>query len=332
MKKTILLLPVFIMLFNHFGYSQTASLPPNGKAVTEIFTDFHYNIDDTSKTTGFGMNRAYIGYNYQPEGDFSGSVILNVGSPEDLSSGAKHRKYAFFREASMSYTKDKLKISFGITSTRATLFQQTFMGKRYIADNFESKNGYSFVADMGFALDYTINNIFKVDFTLMNGEGYSDLQMNNSVRTAVGLNITPFSNGVIRLYTDFDHPNNVWQNLSIMFIGYKTELITFGAEAAYKTNVDKVSGHNGWGFSGTCAVTVAPKTEVFGRYDHTSSSVMPDQTLNWNLKNDGDFATFGFQYTFNQYAQIALDYQGTYTYNPERRNSDGIFLNAHFKF
>lgn len=332
MKKTILWLIVLIMTINQHVYSQTVNNSAKGKAVTEIFTDFHYNIDDTSKTTGFGMNRAYFGYNYQPEGDFSGSVILNVGSPEDLTSGAKHRKYAFFREASMSYTKDKLKISFGITTTKATLFQQTFLGKRYIADNFESKNGYSFVADMGVALDYTISDIFKMDFTLMNGEGYSELQMNNSVRTAVGLNITPISNGVIRLYTDFDHPNNVWQNLSIIFIGYKNELITFGAEAAYKTNVDKINGHHGWGLSGTCAVTVAPKTEVFGRYDFTSSSIMPDETLQWNRTNDGEFATFGFQYTFNQNAQLALDYQGTNPYNPGMGNSDGIFLNAHFKF
>jgi hypothetical protein len=332
MKKTILPLLVLIMTINQHGYSQTTNTSTKGKAVTEIFTDFHYNIDDTSKTTGFGMNRAYFGYNYQPEGDFSGSIILNLGSPEDLTAGAKHRKYSFFREASLSYTKDKLKMSFGITTTRATIFQQTFLGKRYIADNFQSKNGYSYVADVGFVLDYTINNIFKVDFAVMNGEGYSELQLDNSVKSSVGINIVPVKNTVIRLYSDFDHPNNVWQNLSIIFVGYKNQLITFGAEAAYKTNIDKISGHDGWGFSGTCAVTVAPKTEVFGRYDYTSSSVMPDETLHWNSKNDGQFATFGFQYTFNQYAQLALDYQGTFPYNPGTGNSDGIFLNAHFKF
>jgi hypothetical protein len=330
MMKRFCLLSLSALIMN-VTLSQTPTLP-KGKAVTEIFTDFHYMISDTSNTTGFGLNRAYFGYNYLPEGDFSGSVILNIGSPEDLAAGAKHRRYPFFREASMAYTKDKLKISFGITTTRATIFQQTFLAKRYVADNFQSKNGYSFVADLGVVVDYTINDFLKVDFTMMNGEGYSELQLNNSVKSSFGMNIVPFRNGVIRLYSDFDHPNDVWQNLSMIFFGYKNEKLTFGAEAARKTNIDKVSGHNGWGFSTTCAVVIAKKTEVFGRYDFTASAVMPGETLQWNKKNDGKFGIFGFQYTFNQYAQLALDYQGTFPYNPASANANGIFLNAHFKF
>jgi hypothetical protein len=329
MKKTFLLIISILSLTNSF--SQTPVLP-KGKAVTEIFTDFHYMINDTANTTGFGLNRAYFGYNYLPDGDFSGSVILNAGSPEDLAAGAKHRRYPFFREASIAYTKDKLKVSFGITTTRSLIFQQTFLGKRYVADNFEAKNGYSIVADLGVVVDYTINDFVKVDFTVMNGEGYSELQLNNSVKSSVGLNLVPFRNGVLRFYTDFDHPNMVWQNLSIIFFGYKNERITFGAEAARKTNMDKINGHNGWGFSSTCAVTVADKTELFGRYDYTTSSVPADESLQWNKKNDGKFGVIGLQYTFNQYAQLALDYQGTFPYNPAAANSNGIFLNAHFKF
>ncbi|HEX2974714.1 MAG TPA: hypothetical protein VHO68_02160 [Bacteroidales bacterium] len=328
MKKRLLFIVVSLFTAQYI-FSQSAQ---SGKAVAELFTDFHYMINDTVRTTGFGINRAYIGYNYTPEGPFSGSMILNIGSPEELAAGAKHRRYPFFREASLSYTKDKLKMSFGITTARATIFQQNFMGKRYIADNFQSKNAYCYVADMGFVLDYTINNRVKVDFTVMNGEGYSELQLDNSVKTSAGINIVPFTNSVIRLYYDIDHPNNIWQSLSMIFLGYKNQNINFGAEAAYKTNLDKTNGHDAWGYSATCAVKVANRTELFGRYDHSTSTVLNGEVIGWNLKNDGDLGIFGIQYTFNQYAQFALDYQGIFPDNPLLRNSNGIFLNAHFKF
>ena len=126
MKKKLILL-----LFSFTGclifYSQ--SIFSQGKPITEIFTDFHYNLKDTSKTTGFGLNRAYIGYNFLPAGSFSATVILNIGSPDDLAPGSVHRRYSFFREASIAYIKDNLTITLGITGTRLFDFQQKFWGK-----------------------------------------------------------------------------------------------------------------------------------------------------------------------------------------------------------
>jgi hypothetical protein len=329
MKKTLLLF-LCASLSIQFAKSQVASIP--GKPITEIFTDFHYIPGDTSRTTGFGINRAYLGYNFLPQGNFSGTVILNIGNPSELSENEKHRRYAFFREASLSWKKDNLSVSFGITSTRSTIFQQMFLGKRYIADNFESINGYTIVADLGIAVDYKINDIIKVDFCLLNGEGYSELQMNDGLKTSFGINITPFEKGVIRLYGDFNRLPEMWQNTAICFIGYKDEGLTFGAEAAYKTKLDRVTGHDAWGFSATCAKSILRNTEVFARYDYTTSMTDPGEVLNWNYRMDGQFGVFGFQYTFNSYAQIAVDYQGTIPYNPSCANSNAIFVNAHFKF
>ena len=105
----------------------------SGTPIAEIFTDFHFNLNDTSKTTGFGLNRAYLGYNFLPVGNFSATLILNIGNPDDLPPDPNHRRYAYFREASLSWTKDKLNLTFGITSTRLWDFQQKFWGKRYVA-------------------------------------------------------------------------------------------------------------------------------------------------------------------------------------------------------
>ena len=97
--KKILPFLIFAILFEQAASSQTTTI--TGKPIAEIFTDFHLNLNDTAKTTGFGLNRAYLGYNFLPGGNFSGSVIVYIGSPDELSSGAVHRRYAYCREASL---------------------------------------------------------------------------------------------------------------------------------------------------------------------------------------------------------------------------------------
>lgn len=122
--KKILPLLLLTILFEQAASSQTTEI--SGKPIAEIYTDFHLNLNDTAKTTGFGLNRAYLGYNFLPAGNFSGSIIVNIGSPDDLPEGAIHRRYAYFREASLSWTNEKINVSFGITGTRIQNYQQKF--------------------------------------------------------------------------------------------------------------------------------------------------------------------------------------------------------------
>jgi hypothetical protein len=311
-------------------YCQTVTL--QGKPVTEIYTDFHYNINDTTKTTGFGINRALFGYEFTPGGDFTARIVLNIGSPEDLSSGAMHRRYAHFREACFSYTKDKLKLSFGITATRIFEFQQKFWGKRYLANNYQSENEYGYIADLGLVADYKFSDVVKGDITIMNGEGYSELQIDNSLRTSIGLTITPGNKLAFRVYADISKPLGIMQNTLIGFAGFKNDLITIGGEVSYKSNLDRVDGHHAWGLSGTGGVNLTPKTELFMRYDHSASVIPAGEIFQWNNTMDGDFMITGVQYTFNQYTRFAINYRVTDPYDISRQNTDAIYINAHFRF
>ncbi|HEX2968997.1 MAG TPA: hypothetical protein VHO46_07805 [Bacteroidales bacterium] len=325
MKKTALVTTVVLILLSYKANSQ---------AITEVFADFHYYINDTlhSDNNGFGLTRAYLGYNYHPEGEFSGTLILNVCSPSDLAEGSKERRYAYFREASVTWTKDDLSMSFGMTTTRSLSFQQKFYGKRYVADNFEAINGYSTVADLGFTADYVINDFLKVDFTFMNGEGYNNLHIDNSIKSSFGVNIIPFEKGIMRLYADFDRPGGTWQQLYIGFIGYKSDLIMIGGEAAFKTNIDGTDSHDSWGFSSTGSIRVADKTEIFGRYDYTISNEISGESLPWNYMKDRQFFIAGAQYTFNDNFKLALDYQGNYPISGRVPPTRSVFLNTFFKF
>jgi hypothetical protein len=328
--KNYLLLIVILLFEWQTLYNQTVN--STGYPIAEIFTDFHLNLNDTSKTSGFALNRAYFGYNFIPDNHFSGMVIINAGVPDDLAPGSIPRRYVYIREASLSYSNEKLKIAFGITGTRLFEYQQKFWGKRYVANTYQSINGYGFIADLGIVIDYHFNDIFKIDFTLMNGEGYSNIQLDNGLRTSAGLTITPESGLAFRIYFDLERVNTVWQPMFVGFAGFKNDKITIGAEVTYKSNLDLTEGHDAWGFSGTGSVNLTGKTELFARYDHSKSATVPGETQQWNYLNDGDFLVIGIQYSFNKYVKIALDYQGTYPFDNDSQKSEEILLNALFKF
>jgi hypothetical protein len=319
-----------IALFSKVSYGQTTET--YGKPITEIFTDFHVNFNDTTKNTGFDLNRAYLGFHFMPGGKISAKGILNIGSPDDLAAGSLPRRYAYFREASLIWTDEKLTVSFGITGTRIFEFQQRFWGKRYVANTYQSINGYGFVADLGFVVDYKFSEIWKADLSVMNGEGYSNLQLDNNLRTSLGLTITPTKTIALRIYGDIQNVDGLWQPIFIAFAGFRNDLITIGGEISYKSNIDRVRGHHVWGVSSTGGINLTEKLELFGRYDYSSSKTIMNDIMKWNYLKDGSFAIIGLQYTLSPYAKIALNYQGKYPYSPTMMATDMLFLNALFKF
>jgi hypothetical protein len=328
--KKILLVALVSVYFCHVNYSQTSEI--TGKPLVEIFTDFHTIVNDTTKTTGFSLNRAQFGYNFLPGGNFSSTIIINIGNPQDLALVINPRRYAYFREASVTYSKDKLNISFGIANTRIFNYQQKFWGKRYIAPEYQATNGYGTVADLGIVMDYIFNDIVKIDMAVLNGEGYSNIQLDNSLKITSGITITPDKQLAFRLYGDMMRINGVWQNTMIAFAGFKNDLITFGVEASYKSNLEPLQGHDGWGVSTTGAVKIIEKSELFVRFDYSASTQVPGDTLQWNYKRDGSFLIAGIQRTLSNNVKLALNYQGTFPYNPESQISNAVFLNALFKF
>jgi hypothetical protein len=324
--------PVLALIFilNPSLFGQTKEI--EGKPVAEIFTDFHINFNDTLEKTGFALNRAYLGYQYLPEGNFSGKIVITIGTPEDLVSGSEPRRYAYFREASLTWSDKNIIVTMGITGTRIFEFQQRFWGKRYIAKPYQSINGYGYVADLGIAVDYVINDLIKTDLTVMNGEGYSNIQLDNNVRTSLGVTITPGEKFAFRLYGDFQRVEGLWQPVFIGFAGFRNELLYIGSEVSYKSNIDLTEGHHAWGISATGGINLNKKTELFGRFDFVSSVIVPNEILKWNYQSDGNFVIAGIQYSLSQDVKIAINYQGRYPYDPAGFISDLVYLNALFKF
>ncbi len=328
--KRLLHVLLFLITFAQILNSQT--FLSQGKPFVEIFTDFHYNLDDTSKTTGFGLDRVYLGYNYTPAGNFSAMIIINLGNPDDLAAGSVPKRYAYFREASIKYTKDRLTLNFGMVNTRFEDYQQGFWGKRYLGPEYQAIYGYCPVADLGVVIDYQLNDFVRVNFSLLNGEGYTNVQADNSIKTGVGIIInTPF-NTVFKLYSDIMKPGGVWQSTMVAFAGFKNDKFSFGAEASYKTNLDLLSGHNVYGISGTGSIFLNEKSEVFGRYDYASSAVMPGEDFRWDYTKDETYFIAGFQYILSDNLKMALNYRRTNPYESGKQTTNAIYLNAAFRF
>jgi len=325
------ILPTLFFFITACQFINSQTLVSQGKPVGEIFTDFHYSIDDTSKTTGFGINRAYLGYNYTPGGNFSALIIINIGTPEDLSEGSVPKRYGFFREASIAYKKEKLTLNFGMVSTRYADFQQAFWGKRYLAPEYQATYGYGSVADIGIVADYRFSDLLKFDLSLLNGKGYTNVQVDNSLKTALGVNITTSNHIFIRLYGDLMKTQDVLQNTLIGFAGIKNSIFSIGVEYSHKTNLDLLKTHDVWGLSSTGSIFLNKKTEIFARYDYAASVKEPNEVLQWDYTKDATCFIGGIQRTFNNYFQIALNYRITNPYDPAKKTSNAIYVNAHFK-
>lgn len=301
------------------------------KPVAEIFTNFHYNFTGDSITNGFDIKRAYLGSSYSVDDHFSGTLVIDIGNPEDLSSGSVSKRYATFREASINYEDSKLRISLGIVSTKIFAFQQRFWGKRYIAKPFQGLNGYGNVADLGVIATYKVSDNFEFDLSVMNGKGHSVIQIDKSLKVHTGITFSPGEYIYFRGYGDYMKRESISQFTLVGFGGYKTGHFYTGAEISYKSNLDLTESHNAWGFSTTSGIKLPGNTEYFIRYDYSTSVVPDGELVQWNYLKDGSTLITGLQYTFNSNLKMALDYQSFYPADRNKRILKLIFLNAVFK-
>jgi hypothetical protein len=327
MKKILSLAGMAILSISIFGQS----LPGKGKPIMQIITDFHLNLNDTAKTTGFGLSRAYFGYNYQADENFSCEILLNIGTPEDLPKPATARRYAFFREASVMYKHDNLHVSFGIITTRHFDLLQKFWGKRFINNEFEVRNKYGNIADLGVVVDYLASEKVSFDLAITNGEGYNEIQLDNGLKAGAGITFKPDQRYVIRFYNDLNRNKGIMQYTASGFAGIDNRLVNFGVSAHYKTNWDFISGHDVWGVSSTGAIKLPNSFEIFARYDYSGSVILSGESSPWNRTKDASLAIVGIQKNISENCRIALDFQDTIPYGQGLPTSAFIFINALFR-
>lgn len=321
MKKTILTMALGLM-----GLGVMAQGQPSAK----IFSNFNYELsDETNSFKAFEVNRAYLGYSYTYNDEFSAKVTFDVGNV-----GAEKNDYvAFLKIAQLSWNaNENLTINFGQVGTKNFKFMEKAWGHRYIYKSMQDKHKWASSADAGVTADYKINSTLSLDAQVLNGEGYKKKQGDNGLfRGGLGLTFQAAENLAIRLHRDVAPrasytAADAHQQTTTAALAYKGEGFNVGFEYNMQEGAKNVADQVRKGTSAYAAYNIGDGLSVFGRYDELTSE------NDWNLDKDGTFMIVGLEKAMTKGVKASLNYQ-SWTDATEGTEAEGtVYLNLEYKF
>lgn len=311
---------------------------PHGKAIVCMFE--HLGATSTNngwEQGGFQMERAYLGYQYQFDPAWSATVILDAAQGNNVSIDR-----VFIKNAFVKYSKNGLTVSAGIIPTVQGTMAENCWGYRYVARSMYDLYGYGNTADLGFNVKYDFCDVFSADFSMLNGEGFRKIQLDNDYLYGLGLTLRPVKGLSIRVYGDLqtqEHDSimtadttaytTARKNLQV-FAGYDHKYFRIGAEYNFQFASDYYAGHTATGYSIYATGKVTPKLNIFGRYDNGASknnSILADT---WSYGNNGQNVYFGVDYNVNKVVSLAPAIQ--YHITPDNSTSLYAYLSAKIAF
>jgi len=304
---------------------------PKGKVFGRLFANFNTGLGPNNNSSAFEVRRAYFGYAANLNDFISAEVKLDIGSPNDISEYSRIRRYAYFKTAALFYEKNNIYFKFGIIDIDHVVIHELWWGHRYIEKAFSDKHKFGNKADLGASLHYRFAPFISADVTLMNGEGYTNLQGDDNLKTGLGLTVNPHKDLAIRLFADFIN-DDILQSTWSAFLGYKFRPVTLGLEYNHKFNKDQLTDHDQWGYSSYIMYQINDQFELFGRYDKLMSNILAEDDAPWNLARDGSMLITGLEYSPVKGLKIALNYQDWYSYAANIENESFIFLNFEVRF
>lgn len=230
----------------------------------------------------------------------------------------------------MRYKKGKLTTNVGIIDMLQFVLQEKMWGHRYISKSFNDRYRLGPKADIGGNVIYAFNEIISADFSVSNGEGYTRLQTDNTIKGALGVTLTPIKGMYFRAYADLMQ-KSVSESAIASFVGYENKRFTVGAEYNYKFNVNFIDGNDLYGYSLYGSYNIMKKWQLFARYDKLNSTLAEDDVLPWNIVRDGSAVIAGVQFSPIKYVKIALNYQDWVPYASNLESAHFIFLNFELK-
>ncbi|OFX84276.1 MAG: hypothetical protein A2W99_00720 [Bacteroidetes bacterium GWF2_33_16] len=307
---------------------QTEEFKPSGKPIVTIFSNAHTTFVDGINTSAFEVLRGYLGYEYYFSPEFSTKIIFDVADPEN---GSKLQMTAILKNAFLNYKRGNLNVNFGLIGLNLFATQEKNWGYRYMMKPFLDEYGFGTSADLGANMDYKFADFISVDFTIMNGEGYKNLQSDDTYKAGFGVTITPVKNLDIRFYTDYMKQDFAQQSYAF-FAGYKADKFRVGAEYNMQMNNKMIENNDLLGTSIYSTFFISKKVGIFGRFDYLTSSTLKGQSDPWNLSKNGQAYVIGFEYSPVKGVKLAPNFRG---WNPAD-NSKGfvsnIYLNCEIKF
>lgn len=325
--STLFLISLFPMAY---GEDSIPDEPAPGEISATIYSHFNYGLNP-DHTSGFEVKRAYFGYKRELDSHLTAEVKLDIGSIDDESEFALIRRYAYFKNAYLSYHRGKIQTWFGLMDMLQFKIQEKFWGYRYIYRSYLDEYRFGSSADLGAGIQYSPSGKFTTDLVLSNGEGYKSLQFDKVFRLGTGITYYPADFLVVRAYYTVHTAENP-QMIFTGFVGYKREKFRVGAEYNHQLNYKFYKGHERFGYSIYSTYAFSGKWEVFARYDQLYSNILPEEEQPWNLVEDGSSIISGIQFTPIRFVHLSLNYQDWVEYASNGTAAPFLYLNIEVVF
>ena len=299
---------------------------PKGKAIVQVFGNFHTGFGESSNNLGFELERSYLGYEYKLNKNLTVKGVMDIGKSSDVSD---YQRIAYIKNAMVSWKKGNFTLNGGLISTTQFNFQEKFWGYRYIMKSFQDQYKFGNSADLGLSASYKFADWVSVDAIIVNGEGYKKIQKNNGLNYGLGATLTPVKGFQVRLYGGLNDSGEKGKKGTVNmagFMGYKCKRFSLGAEYNHMLNASGKAGNDQFGYSVFGSVNVAKFADVYARFDDLYSK------NNWNISKDGQAAILGAQFKLGKYVKVAPNFRMSMPKADGVKNEYSAYVNCYFGF
>ena len=327
MKTKVIMAGIMLACMNITAQAQdTKAEEPKGKAIIQVFGNFHSGFGAKNDKRGFELERSYLGYEYKLNKNLSIKGVMDFGKSNDVSD-IQH--IAYIKNAMVSWKTGNLTLNGGLISTTLFNFQEKFWGYRYIMMSFQDLYKFGSSADLGISATYKFADWLSADAIIVNGEGYKKLQKNDGLNYGLGTTLTPAKGLQIRLYGGInENAEQEKKNIVNMatFIGYKANNFSIGVEYNKMWNASYKKGKDQYGYSVFASAKLNKKTDVYARLDDLCSK------NEWNKAKDEQAAILGAQFKLGKYVKIAPNFRMNMPKTDGADNGYSAYINCYFGF
>ena len=304
--------------------AQEKSDKPKGKAIIQVFGNFHTGFGADNDDRGFELDRSYLGYQYDLGKGISVKGVMDVGQSDDVSD---YHRIAYIKNAQLTWKTGKWTLNGGLISTTQFNYQEKQWGYRYIMKSFQDLYKFGSSADLGLSATYQFADWLSADAIIVNGEGYKKIQKTDGLSYGLGATVTPLKGLSIRLYAGVNEgreatQTNVWNYAA--FVGYKGNGFHIGAEYNLMENYKNVRGQNLSGLSLYGSANLSKTIAAYARYDQLMSKD------DWNKAKDEQALILGAQFKCDQYVKIAPNFRLTMPAADGADNHYSAYVSCYF--
>lgn len=326
MKKIKFIIASIMVCVSTGSQAQDIKEEPKGKAIVQVFGNFHTGFGAENDDRGFELERSYLGYEYNLGKGLSVKGVMDIGKSSDVSD---YQRIAYIKNAMVSWKNGNLTLNGGLISTTQFNFQEKFWGYRYIMKSFQDQYKFGNSADLGISAAYKFADWISADAIIVNGEGYKKIQKNDGLNYGLGVTLTPAKGFQVRLYGGLNEsPEKNSMDIVNMaaFMGYKSDKFSIGAEYNHLLNASYKEDADQYGYSVFATLNLSKETSLYARFDELKSKD------DWNKAKDEQAAILGAQFKLGKYVKVAPNVRMSM---PKANGADdkySAYINCYFGF